>query len=316
MRRNPARRRRVLSPCRYWLFGWLALAAGLLWAGTPRRQQGPALIRSSLAATAPTTAQAPPPPRLGNKNIEDVHVGDRVAGRNPLREQVETVVPDPTTWRKISLRIATENGLQLWIELLRPVAWIEENSAAPGRMIDLELAEMGAVGEAVVTAIEPCAPIKPGDGTVVTGTFVHECDGSNVVALRLEGQDQATRVTSNHLYWSEDRRDFLPVGELRIGEHVDTEFGRRAVASISPSAYRGLIYNLETTEHVYRVDGLGTLVHNTCPIVLGETMSRVTSVAKAIGAATFKPRGLNPLRYLTNQKVWIGTQIRSGRPIL
>jgi hypothetical protein len=71
-------------------------------------------------------------------------------------------------------------------------------------------------------------------------------------------------VTANHPYWSADREDFIPAGELRIGEQVDTIFGLRRVTGLAPRPGPPVtkVYNLETLEHVYRVGELGTLVHN------------------------------------------------------
>src|SRR6185295_15908753 len=62
-----------------------------------------------------------------------------------------------------------------------------------------------------------------------------------------------------------DQQEFVSVGELRQGERVDTEFGQRKIASITAQAYRGVLYNFETTEHVYRIGTIGTLVHNNYP---------------------------------------------------
>jgi len=144
--------------------------------------------------------------QLRLKPVEDFEVGDRMVGTNPIREQVETVEPDPATWRKVSLHMRKQNGLSLWIELLRPQEWIKSAGAKVRKTIDLDLAELGAVGEAEVIKIEPCPVIKPGKGTIVTGKFVHESDGKNVVELRLEGQAEPTGVTTNHPYWSGTHR--------------------------------------------------------------------------------------------------------------
>jgi len=200
--------------------------------------------------------------QLRLKRVEDFEVGDRMVGTNPIREQAETVEPDPATWRKISLHMRKHNGLSLWIDLLRPQEWIESTGAEVGKAIHLDLAELGAIGDAEVTKIGPCPPIKPGKGTIVTGKFVHESDGKNVVQLRLEGQQEPTGVTTNHPYWSVDRQEFVPVGQLRQGERIDSEFGSSCVVSNTPRAYSGRLYNFETTEHVYRVGTIGSLVHN------------------------------------------------------
>jgi hypothetical protein len=215
-------------------------------------------------------------PTLRTKPIEEIAVGDRVAGYNPLREQVDEELPEPdsSTWRRVDLEMRKENGLQLWIQLLRPIEWLTENGVESQKTIPLNLPEMGAVGHALVTAVKPCPPIQSGNGTIVTGKFIHQCDGTNVVHLRLDGQSEPTGVTKNHPYWSEDRQDFVEVGSLRAGERVNTEFGLRRVVSIAPYRYTGMLYNLETMEHVYRVDSLGTLVHNDCLTVAKRILKR------------------------------------------
>lgn len=198
--------------------------------------------------------------------IEELQVGDRVVGTNPIRDQADEFEPEPITWRKISLHMQKESGLSLSIDLLRPLEWIQANGVGPGKTIFLSMPDMGAVGDAEVTYLGACTPIKPGTGTVVTGKFTHQADAnSNVVRLRLEGQTEATGVTANHPYWSEDRREYVEVGNLRLGELVNTKFGLRRVESITTdSQYNGQLYNIETTEHVYRVGSVGTLVHNFC----------------------------------------------------
>jgi hypothetical protein len=124
---------------------------------------------------------------------------------------------------------------------------------------------MGAVGHAVVTELGPCPEIMPGGGTVVTGTFCHQADAdSGVVHLKLEGQRDPTGVSTTHPYWSVDRQAFVEVGGLRVGELVNTQAGPRRVEAVTPIEHNGYLYNLETTEHVYRVGSLGTLVHNSC----------------------------------------------------
>lgn len=124
---------------------------------------------------------------------------------------------------------------------------------------------MGAVGEAKVTAFDPCPQIQPGPGAVITGKFRHEADeNSKVLSLRLEEQDELIGVTDNHPFWSHDRQEFISAGKIQVGEQVDTKFGPKKVLSIIPREYNGHLYNLETTEHVYRVSSLGTFAHNSC----------------------------------------------------
>jgi len=98
------------------------------------------------------------------------------------------------------------------MEFLRPVAWFEANGAAPGRSIDLHLPELGILGLAEVVSVGPCPPIRPGPGHVVTGTFAHE-PSRGLIDVRLAGQSEPIGCTTNHPFWSEDRRVALPNGE-------------------------------------------------------------------------------------------------------
>jgi hypothetical protein len=251
------------------LVGCLVLAAMALVKALPASWSGSDnLASAALHSTPSADAGVVGAIQLESMPIKKVQVGDRIAGSNPIREQAEGIEPDPAIWRKISLHMRKESGLSLWIDLLRPREWVENVGARPGATIFLDLFDMGAIGDAEVTDLGPCPPIKPGNGTVVTGKFIHQADAnSNVIRLRVEGQKEPTSVTSNHPYWSEDRKEYVEVGRLRIGELVNTEFGVRRVESVTPySDYSGLLYNLETTEHVYRVGSLGTLVHNACAI--------------------------------------------------
>jgi len=258
--------------------GGILLGAALFYRGMPPSWQAAVNpFGHSAAATLSATpaSQADRDTGLKTKPIEDVRLGDRLAGRNPIREQAELIEPDPATWRQVDLYMTKENGLGLWIGLLRPLAWIEAHEAKPGSTVYLELYEMGAVGDAEVNYVGPCPEIQPGKGTVVIGTFKHQADkDSNVVRLELEDQLELTGVTANHPYWSEDRQDFVEAGDLRTGELVDTAYGVKHVISVTPIEHDGFLYNLETTEHVYRVGSLGTLVHNNC---LGNNMRRAGS---------------------------------------
>ncbi|MBI3862419.1 MAG: hypothetical protein HY290_11040 [Planctomycetia bacterium] len=209
------------------------------------------------------------------KPIEQIQLGERVAGRNLLRDQVDEVEPNPSTWRHVKLHMVKENGLSLWVELLRPQHWFNALDVHVGGTVDLDLPEMGAQGPAEVLPIGPCPEILDGDGPVVTGKFTHETDGKNVVSLRLEGESEPTGVTTNHPYWSEDRKDFIAAGDLRPGETVNTLTGPRRVASITPLAYTGLLNNLETTEHVYRVASFGTMVHNSYGLNVSDVHPRL-----------------------------------------
>ena len=103
--------------------------------------------------------------KLVTKNIEDIQVGQRVVGRNPLRH--ETQAPseiDPATWRAVRLHMI-QNGVEYDLAFLRPLSWLKSTGAVVGGSIPIELHEMGLNGPARVVGIDPCPTIEPDDGT-------------------------------------------------------------------------------------------------------------------------------------------------------
>jgi len=70
-------------------------------------------------------------------------------------------------------------------------------------------------------------------------------------------------VTSNHSIYSSDRLDFVPAGELRVGETLRNLDGDVRIESIEQLGSEERVYNLEIHgEHVFRVASSGVLVHN------------------------------------------------------
>jgi hypothetical protein len=211
--------------------------------------------------------------KLVTKSIEDIQLGQRVVGRNPLRH--ETQAPseiDPATWRAVRLNMI-QNGVEFDLAFLRPLSWLKSTGAVVGGSIPMELHEMGLNGPARVVGIDPCPFIEPDDGTgrnVVTGTMAHP--GANLVYLDITGLDEPLGVTDTHPIWSETRQDFVVAGQLEIGEQFRTVTGQSATLTrIHP--HRGppeMVFNLEVdAQHVYHVAGSGLLVHNVCPWEVG-----------------------------------------------
>ena len=201
-------------------------------------------------------------------NIEDIRLGQRVVGTNPLREQTQAASDiDPGTWRAVRLSMI-QGGVEYDLAFLRPVSWIEATGAEVGGSIHMELHEMGLDGQAKVIGIDACPQIETDDGTgrnVVTGTMAHP--GANILYLDITGLDEPLGVTDTHPIWSETRQDFVVAGQLEVGEQFRTLTGDSAtLTKIHP--HRGppqLVFNLEVdAEHVYSVAGNGLLVHNDC----------------------------------------------------
>ena len=225
--------------------------------------------------------------------ISDVKIGDRTPGVNPQGNDGA----DESCFAEIpyyiySLRYIKENGTACNIQLLRPYDWLASAnyricnrlSGTPITELDLTLAElspnacpitpslevwldlneMGCVGWAKVVDIDNSFQYKPGEGNLVTGTFQHEV--GSAVDLYVEGQEEPIGVTETHPFWSVDREDFVPVGELVEGERLLLFNGEtKRVTQRLPRPGPECVYNLEVLgEHVYLVTQDGLLVHNFC----------------------------------------------------
>jgi hypothetical protein len=199
--------------------------------------------------------------------IEEVPLGSRVPTKNPRPWEFDDSLPEPdqATWVKLSLTMHRADGGVVDAELLRPGWWIEANEIQPGKPLPMNLAELEVYGSALVTAIEPCPPIADGDGSVVTARFVtrevHEL--ARLEILGPDGEVETVTGTPIHPIWSEDRQDWVPLGELLSGETLRTSTGLAQVHSLTLLTHPVPVYNIEIHgEHVYQVGVLGLLVHN------------------------------------------------------
>ena len=207
--------------------------------------------------------------KLKTTSIEDIRLGQRVTGRNPLREQTQSPSDiTPENWRAIKLTMHAY-GVRYDLAFLRSLDWLQATGAEPGTEIHLSLPEMGLDGPALVESIDACPPIERDDGTgrmIVTGTMRHPA--SNILDVSITGMDEPLGVTDTHPIWSDTRQTFITAGQLQPGEHLRSETGVISqVTRITPR--RGPpehVYNLEVNaEHVYQVGQTGLLVHNDCP---------------------------------------------------
>ena len=169
-----------------------------------------------------------------------------------------------------------------------------------GIKVELSLPEMGAVGAAYVRDLKPCPPIASGDGQIVTATFAHP-PSRQVLDARFEGESEPIGVTDNHLFWSEDRNDFVPIGQMSPGERVRTVFGEtKRLVSVLPRPGPQTVYNLEVYgEHVYFVGSTGILAHNSYGWSRAHR-SRLNKQLKAAGVTN------------ANERRWILNQIRDN----
>ncbi len=153
------------------------------------------------------------------------------------------------------------------IRCLRSPEWLAETGAESGGWILFGLPEIGVVGPAYVVTVEPCPPVEAGPGRVVLATVTHY--NSFVLRLWVAGLDEPLEPTAEHPLYSEDRRAWVPAGELCVGELLRTAAGPAAVAAVErrPGTHR--VYNLEVEgEHCYFVGASGVLSHNVLGCIL------------------------------------------------
>jgi len=169
-------------------------------------------------------------------------------------------------WRYIDLRLRKPDGSVANINVGRPLWWIQETGAEVGGTIDLSMVEVGIEGQAEVLRIRPCdADSREGDRTsnLVIGKIEHE----NAIVLDLAFNNDTANplgVTANHPLFSADRDDWVPAGEVEIGERLQTTNGTATLTGKSQRPGRHKVYNLEVhRSHSYYVSQFGILAHNT-----------------------------------------------------
>jgi hypothetical protein len=242
-----------------------------------------------------------------SQEIRDLAIGDPLAV--PQWDRLDHEI-DSQTWRKLTLVMNTPQGDRFDITLLRPIGWLESCNARVGSSIHLVVSEQGLDGLADVLAIEPCPSISSGVGRVVTGTFTHVRGG--ILRIRLAGLAEPLGVTSNHSIYSSDRLDFVPAGELRVGETLGNLDGDVRIESIEQLGREERVYNLEIHgEHVFRVASSGLLVHNSSGAegpVSGPQILR-NKIQGELGEAAVRQRLLN-----SRSVDLVGEQIRVNTP--
>jgi hypothetical protein len=152
---------------------------------------------------------------------------------------------------------------------------ITADSFTASPWIFLTLHELEAVGPAEIVEIVPCPELEPGEGRLVTGTFSHQ--SREVFEITVDGLTEPIGCTGVHPFLSEDRHEFIPARELRLGETLRTESGTlRQITRITPRRGPPVpVFNLEVdAEHVYYVSVDGVLVHNACPLNASDGVPR------------------------------------------
>lgn len=198
--------------------------------------------------------------------IEDVVLGTRTLGGNPIREDYDAsfAEPDAEQWRSVHMSLERDDGVMVDIQLLRPVDWLEAVGLTEGAEFHVTLPHTHATGVARVFEVGPCPSIAEGEGNVVIGRF----ETRNAHDLVIVTLDDGTSITGTciHPVWSLDRLEWVELGQLKEGEVLLGIDGPVNVGRIKFLNASQPVYNLEILgEHVYCVGKLGVLSHNTGP---------------------------------------------------
>jgi Pretoxin HINT domain len=199
--------------------------------------------------------------------IEDVPLGARIPTKNPRPWEYDDSFPEPNqaTWAKLSITMYRTDGGIVDAELIRPRWWIKSVGIEAGKLLPMNIEELQVKGSALVTSVDECPEIAGGEGSVVTARFctreVHTI--ARVEILGPDGQIETLEGTTIHPIWSEDRQDWVPLGELIEKETLRVADGPSVVLSLIILNQPIAVYNIEVHgEHVYQVGELGVLVHN------------------------------------------------------
>jgi hypothetical protein len=121
--------------------------------------------------------------------------------------------------------------------------------------------ELKVHGIATVTALEICPPLADGAGEVVTGRYITRKVAATT-RITLEG-GAVVEGTKIHPIWSVDREDWVPLGELTVGEQLLGRDGPVRIITSEVVHKPTRVYNLEVNgEHVYQIGDLELLAHN------------------------------------------------------
>ena len=215
-----------------WILMWTVALACVIGASTLPSQapDSPSSVNSVSIASK----------QLTYRPIDKIQIGDRVFAQNPTGKHDDSLGEvEPRTWRKITLRAPKRDGTYADVSLLRPKQWLQERDAYTGGTIEIAVPECGIDGHAEVSRIEPCPPLKPGRGSIVTGTYKHQ--SARILDLWIDGHGEPIGTTANHLFWSEDRFEFIRADHLTSGEKLRANEGPiRVTALVVQRARHGI----------------------------------------------------------------------------
>ena len=188
----------------------------------------------------------------------------------------------PYTWKVIQIKLVEPDSSILIATLKRPNWWIKHYKADKvGNRFNIFISDMNVAGEAEVLKIQgqqidTRIETHKAEGNYkfrpVTGKF--ERTSSDVWTYYFENGD-TIGCTPNHPYYSQDRLEYVPIGEINIGENIKLagEKFTKLVSKVKHNKGSETVYNLEIyRDHNFYVGNQGLLVHNSC--LIGEIIEQ------------------------------------------
>ena len=208
---------------------------------------------------------------LVRQPIESIEVGDRVVTHDgDINGRNEGL--NPQDYRKLTVRtvcVCPDGSVdEIRVTSLVERTWLDRHlQHREGRLtapLDLTAMGLDEVVSADVVSVEPCPEISDGPGQIVMTTVAHL--NRQLIHLTIEnelGQRETIESTAYHKFFSKSRGDWVSAIELEPNEVLDGLGGSLVVVQVLPVEGEETVFNLSVRgDHVYRVGGLGVLVHN------------------------------------------------------
>jgi hypothetical protein len=173
----------------------------------------------------------------------------------------------------VDLELRKPDSTVTEVRLRRPHWWIKEIGADEvGKLVHLDMPELGAQGWATVKAIKINQldtrfwdEKREGDYVLrpITGFFTHT--SSNIYKLYFGNNPEPLIVTGSHPIWSMSQNKWVPAEALGNNEYVKTSVGKTNLISKEKLEGKQKVYNLEVyKDHNFFVSTDKILVHNSC----------------------------------------------------
>ena len=192
--------------------------------------------------------------------IEAVELGAVLRAINPEGDGYDPQISYATDLTQIHLRIEQKDRVVL-AEVLRPSKFTD--SLGIGDTLPVQSQELDVNGQATITDLKPFGRVTDIPGaSLVTGRYITP-NVTKTIKITFDNGEQV-EGTPIHPIWIVDQQKFVPLGELEVGNTVDTALGNAKILSVEPKNVLTSVYNLEASgQSVYRIGVSGILVHNT-----------------------------------------------------